>query len=197
MLHHIASGPINEVLILIQLAGSSGEARPFVHVQPSVCSVCCVQCVFSVLCSMCNHSLVFLAPAAGRRSRGGLSDTVASRSTPGTPVQASSSPSGPWPSASTSSTWTASRARSDTLTPSSGCHAHQVYTMQYDTIILYCQSKPEICLASQQLCLQTSQTRQDIMTGPKNKKHTFNITLQQWNTPFQVHKRAFDQGLKS
>ena len=30
--------------------------------------------------------------------------------------------------------------------------------MSYDKIILYCPSKPETCLASQQLYLQTSQT---------------------------------------
>lgn len=53
------------------------------------------------------------APTVGRRWREGHLVTVALLCTRGTPVLHSSSLSGPWQSANTSSTWTASRARSD------------------------------------------------------------------------------------
>ena len=51
----------------------------------------------------------------------------------GTPVPPSSSPSGPWPSANTSSTWTASRARSVSLTRHTHFKAHgpQAYLEMY------------------------------------------------------------------
>ncbi len=75
------------------------------------------------------------APTVGRRWRDGHLVTVASLCIRGTPALPSSSPSGPWPSANTSSTWTASRARSVgppryTLTPQTTDMIRNVQDMQ-------------------------------------------------------------------